>query len=108
MGYQKGCVLASLGQYSQAIEELKQGQELAPREPCIHFRLGKACRNRRYAQSSAPLHPCYGPWFNECEGSADTGGCTSRAQPISRCTRVCSKKCNCVASPCDEPCGCLK
>lgn len=40
--YQKGCVLASLGQYSQAIEELKQGQELAPREPCIHFRLGKA------------------------------------------------------------------
>jgi len=40
--YQKGCVLATMGRHSQAIEELKRGQSLAPREPCIHFRLGKA------------------------------------------------------------------
>lgn len=40
--YQKCCVLEALGKSNEAIEELKVVRSLAPREPCVHFRLGKA------------------------------------------------------------------
>jgi len=50
--FQKGCVLQSLGQHAEAVDELKRAQGLAPREPCVHFQLGKAhvgAGNRREA-----------------------------------------------------------
>lgn len=39
--YHKGCILASLGRGFEAIAELQPAKTLAPREPCIYFRLGK-------------------------------------------------------------------
>jgi len=49
---QKGCALQSLGQHTEAVDELKRAQGLAPREPSVHFQLGKAhvgAGNRREA-----------------------------------------------------------
>jgi len=40
--YQKGCVLTSIGRHAEAVMELQHAQSLAPREPCVHFELGRA------------------------------------------------------------------
>lgn len=40
--FQKGCVLSSLGRSAEAIAELLRAEQFAPREPCVHFQLGRA------------------------------------------------------------------
>eukprot|EP00933_Yihiella_yeosuensis_P031475 TRINITY_DN25043_c0_g4_i1.p1 TRINITY_DN25043_c0_g4~~TRINITY_DN25043_c0_g4_i1.p1 ORF type:complete len:797 (+),score=165.42 TRINITY_DN25043_c0_g4_i1:38-2392(+) len=40
--FQKGCILTSLGRHKEALEALNWAKGLAPREPCVHFHLGKA------------------------------------------------------------------
>eukprot|EP00927_Polykrikos_kofoidii_P038551 TRINITY_DN32962_c0_g1_i1.p1 TRINITY_DN32962_c0_g1~~TRINITY_DN32962_c0_g1_i1.p1 ORF type:complete len:827 (+),score=93.61 TRINITY_DN32962_c0_g1_i1:50-2482(+) len=39
---QKGSALSEMGRYSEAVEELRRAQGLAPREPCVQYQLGRA------------------------------------------------------------------
>jgi len=50
--FHKGCVLETLGRHGEAVKVLQCAQRLAPREPCVHFQLGRAhkgCGDERRA-----------------------------------------------------------
>lgn len=40
--FQRGCSLTALNRHPEAIEELQRAHVAAPREPCVHFELGRA------------------------------------------------------------------
>lgn len=53
--FQKGCVLTTMGRSAEAVTELQKAQTVAPREPCVHFQLGRAYANSGDSQR-ALLH----------------------------------------------------
>jgi anaphase-promoting complex subunit 3 len=50
--YHKGCVLVSMDRIPEAIEVLQRAQDLAPREPCVKYQLGKAYAEAGYTQKA--------------------------------------------------------